>query len=771
MGLGRRKTASVPGLKRSRWTSFKAAAAARLGWLWRPQLYAGLLLGVLLGRAMAGSHVALFGIAFYAAVRGAGFSASASAPVAVAVLAGSASVSAGNLTQWFWILIAVCVCHVVATVVRMGRSGPSPLFAAALGSATAAIPAVAYYGQSNLVLLVFLTGLTGVVTLIFTIGIADATAGRLLHAGSSDSPVAAIVVLAAALSGLDGVTTANLLSLRDVAAGLVVLACAYAGGPPLGAAAGAVLGITFVAGAFTGDLAQLGTVTDFRGFPAVTLSMGYVVAGMLGGTFRDLRKPGVGLAYSLGLITWVMVTLQTAGTVFVLALGAVVSTLLFWAIPVSWLAAVPAALGPLPPPGARRTGPGSEPGANLVDRLAGMARVFKEIGRTFEQVATVAEAPTDHLPRVSGHVAERVCHSCSMYRNCWEKQSDRTHVLLADLWEQIDQEGPLSTHSVPAELEEHCIYPAQVAFALNYLHERERVQHHWERRLEEGRMVVADYLRNAARMLDRLLEDGEGSGGRVPDEPILYVGSGVARVPKRGSHISGDSFAGEAVSPGRYLLALSDGMGVGQAAAAQSKQCIALIREILRAGFSPEVAVKTANSALLLQTPEDTFATVDLALIDLTTARAEFIKVGAAPSFIKRGRDVTVVKTAAVPVGIINEVDVEPEFRNVRPGDLLIMITDGVWDVSKDDIDKERWLINHLARETATEPEAVAESVLARALELMPEAGDDMTVLVARVEPLGGGVATAPEGPALSQWAPVRRAPKLDSTPARKPKA
>jgi stage II sporulation protein E len=284
----------------------------------------------------------------------------------------------------------------------------------------------------------------------------------------------------------------------------------------------------------------------------------------------------------------------------------------------------------------------------------------------------------------------------------------------------------------------------------------------WTRKLEEGRVIAGDYVKNIARVLDRLADDASAPESSRPAVPVLRIESGIAKLPKRGGHISGDSFAAAPLGDGRYLMALSDGMGVGRGAALESKHCVNLLHKMLEAGFSVDVAVNTVNSVLLLRSPDETFATVDLCVADLTTGRAEFVKVGAAPSFCKRGSDVTVIKVASVPVGIINQVQVEPEFRVLRPGDIIVMITDGIWDVSTEEVDKERWIVNHLARETSSQPSEIAESLLAKALEVMPQSGDDMTVLVARIDLVGSQFDPIPQRTArpTSSWAVARTAPR-----------
>ena len=763
IGLATREGHAVPGLKRSRWTRFKAGLSRRFGWLWQPLLYAGILIGFLLGRAVPASQVMPFGIAFYAAVRAAGFGPTAALPVAVAVFCGSLS-AVGVTQQVIWVGVALLTCQLLSSLFRFGKKGAFPLGAAVVASAVAAIPAVMYYGSGLTVQMLFWIGLAGVLALVFTLGIMDVTTGKVFHAGAADSPVPVIVVLAAALCGLEGLILSGV-NLQLVAAGLMVATCAYLGGPPLGAAAGAVLGISFLFSGFTASLpgSLQATQSGMEGLiESQSVTMAYVVAGLLAGTFRELRKAGVSLAFVLGLTAYGMAAIPNAAQLQAFTVAGGVSVLIFLLVPRSWLALVPAALVSTGLPDE----PGGQPHAkaepHLLERLRGMSRVLKEVSRTYEQIAAV-EAPQEPpgAARVIEQVTDRVCHTCTMYSHCWKKQFAKTYQLYTDLWTHIEDEGPLTAQRLPDQLTDLCIHAPRVASTLDYLYELQRTHDRWERRLEEGRNVVGDYVRNVARLLDRMVEDAGATEGkaRVEAAPVLCIRSGIARLPKRGGHISGDSYMAEGLGTGRYFMALSDGMGVGRGAAMESKQCVKLLHDIIAAGFATEIAVNTVNSALLLQSPEETFATVDLSLMDLTTGRAEFVKIGAAPSFIKRGSDITVVKMASVPVGIINQVQVEPEFRLLRPGDIVVMITDGIWDVSKENLDKERWLIHHLSRESSIDPEEIAESLLARALELVPEAGDDMTVLVARVDAIAGTYVPDQRQPGVGQWAPVRQAP------------
>lgn len=735
------------GVHRSVWARSKAKVKGWVQALWRPALYLGMLLGCLMGRALPGAHIAPFGLALFAAARSAGVTAAGGLPVALAILAGS--LSAQPLQQGLWILLGLVVCQLGSSALRLGRKGTSALGAALMATASAAAASTPFYAPHNLVPTLFWCGLAGVSAFIFTLGINGFLNGQLWGRGGA-SAVPAVVILAAALIGLEGIYPWGLFSLRDLMTGVVILVAAYTGGPLFGAATGAVFGLGFLFPA----LAQAG------GLAAGSQGMAYVAGGLLAGTFRDLRRVGSTLAFCLGLVTYSMATVQNAAELLRVAYSAGLAGLLFMVVPGRWSGAISAAFSPMWNARLQASSSTQQP-LSLAERIQGMSRALKEVAYTFEQVAVVNAEEDEATAPPYAQVTDTLCRSCSMYSHCWEKSPSHTRQLFDGLWQKMSEDGHLTSQPLPAGLEDHCIYASQVVLELNHLYESYRTYAHWERRLADGRSVVVDYARDVARMLDRFADQVGPSGSHLPTgDPVLRVVSGSARLPKRGGLISGDSYALEPLGTGRYLMALSDGMGVGRGAATESKQCVRLLREILRAGFATDVAVKTVNSALLLNAPEESFATVDLALFDLTTGRAEFVKIGAVPSFIKRGDDVLMVKMSSVPVGIINQVDVEPDFRLLRPGDIVVMMTDGIWDVARDATDKEGWVLDHLSRERSSDPVEIAESLLGRAVELMPDAADDMTVLAARVDAAGGLTAKEPARPTpTADWAPVRQAP------------
>lgn len=205
----------------------------------------------------------------------------------------------------------------------------------------------------------------------------------------------------------------------------------------------------------------------------------------------------------------------------------------------------------------------------------------------------------------------------------------------------------------------------------------------------------------------------------------------VCKLPKGGNEFSGDNHALRELKDGHFVAILSDGMGNGSKAALQSNTTVSILEKLLETGVDRDFAVKMVNSILLLRTPEESFATVDLALLNLHTGRAEFIKIGAATTYIKRGREVWSIKSTSLPAGILNSVDLERTVVQLQTGDLIVMVTDGVIDSKIDQEGKEDWMIRALRQVEVVGPEALGEYLMNLARinqDGIPR--DDMTVIV-----------------------------------------
>ncbi|GGJ08997.1 stage II sporulation protein E [Alicyclobacillus cellulosilyticus] len=216
---------------------------------------------------------------------------------------------------------------------------------------------------------------------------------------------------------------------------------------------------------------------------------------------------------------------------------------------------------------------------------------------------------------------------------------------------------------------------------------------------------------------------------------VFDVETAVATVARDGRLVSGDSHTAVDLENGRFAVALSDGMGNGERARRESKAAIDLLRRLLQAGFDEKLAVRTVNSTLLLRSKEEMFTTLDMVLIDLFSAKAEFLKVGSAPSFVKRGDAVHTITGSSIPIGILQDIDVQAIEEQLQDGDLLILMSDGVFDAPQQLYDKEEWFTRQIQKLETDDPQAVADTLLECAVEMANgQIQDDMTIVVARVK-------------------------------------
>ncbi len=212
------------------------------------------------------------------------------------------------------------------------------------------------------------------------------------------------------------------------------------------------------------------------------------------------------------------------------------------------------------------------------------------------------------------------------------------------------------------------------------------------------------------------------------------VESGMVSLAKEGQESCGDTNAIIALSKGRIALVLSDGMGSGSHAQEQSAMAIAMLQRLLVAGFDTDVAVKTVNSMLLLRSPEESFVTIDIAIIDTYSGNIEFLKVGSAPSFIKRVREVMTIKSSALPIGILQQIEIQPVQSVIVVGDFVVMVSDGIIDVPQSNMEKGNWLANFLRQTRNSDAQALAEQIIMQARKMSAnQVSDDMTVLVAKI--------------------------------------
>ncbi|EGD46370.1 stage II sporulation protein E, protein serine/threonine phosphatase [Ruminiclostridium papyrosolvens DSM 2782] len=222
---------------------------------------------------------------------------------------------------------------------------------------------------------------------------------------------------------------------------------------------------------------------------------------------------------------------------------------------------------------------------------------------------------------------------------------------------------------------------------------------------------------------------------KLVKEEIFKIVTGVARVAKDEKHVSGDNYTFLNSGDGKYIAALSDGMGTGHKACLQSKATVNLIEQFMESGFDKDTTVKLINSILVLKSNDETFATIDISVVDLYDGEVEFVKVGAAPTFIKREDYVETIRAASLPAGILSNVELELIHKNVNSGEYIVMVSDGIVDSFKSSDDSITEVQNVISQMTSKNPQKIADDLMEEALSRCKdkEPIDDMMVMVSKI--------------------------------------
>ena len=217
----------------------------------------------------------------------------------------------------------------------------------------------------------------------------------------------------------------------------------------------------------------------------------------------------------------------------------------------------------------------------------------------------------------------------------------------------------------------------------------------------------------------------------LKEKEVMGITTGVARLKKDKAKVSGDSFTFLKTREGKYIAAISDGMGSGRNANRLSETAINLFEQLLDCGLSIRLALSFVNMMIEVTSPEK-YATMDISAIDLYTGETEFYKMGAMPSLVINGRNLDYIQMNNLPAGLHQENPITYEKRKVLDGEFIIMMTDGVYDKLSDG--NEKTLLEKVVNlKNTLNPQELAEHLLKSACGNADEVADDMTVLVAKL--------------------------------------
>lgn len=260
----------------------------------------------------------------------------------------------------------------------------------------------------------------------------------------------------------------------------------------------------------------------------------------------------------------------------------------------------------------------------------------------------------------------------------------------------------------------------------------------WKVKEANNKRVLATQLGGVSKVISSIADDIDEKNVENKEEKRkenYKLSKVVLTKTKNKSEISGDNNIVAKLEDGKYMIAISDGMGSGMQANKSSNTVISMLKKMLTNGFDKEVSIGLINSAININSNEETYATIDLSIVDLNNGNIEFVKNGACPTFVKSKNKVEVVKAVSFPAGVLDKIDLVVYDKDLKVNDIIVMCSDGILESNTEYENKEIWLKNLLENIETDDIEKIANIIMQEAVDNgLGIAKDDMTVIVAKME-------------------------------------
>lgn len=361
------------------------------------------------------------------------------------------------------------------------------------------------------------------------------------------------------------------------------------------------------------------------------------------------------------------------------------------------------------------------PEQRIVHRLKTMASAVCELAEGVQVTGKIK-----NRTKIFEQVADRVCTGCSMSETCQRRKNTETE---AEILKTIETDGYCDLSNMPVSFGQFCLRAERFLREFGHIYELYKQNIILTGAAESSRSIMAKQYGEISNIIDLL--SGE-IGGEEEEEGtrVLAPKITVRRETKPGQTDSGDTVI--YFERGRkFFVILCDGMGSGDDAMHQSRLTARLFEKFLKAGFDKETSLRMINSSLALKADQESFSTVDILEIDTKTGACEFLKIGSAQSFVKKKKEIGVISSKSLPVGILENIEVTPVKCEVEPGDMILMVTDGISEAASGVL-KSDWIKKLLTLEKRT-PRELADLVLCGA-KARTKFRDDMTCCVIKIE-------------------------------------
>ena len=269
-----------------------------------------------------------------------------------------------------------------------------------------------------------------------------------------------------------------------------------------------------------------------------------------------------------------------------------------------------------------------------------------------------------------------------------------------------------------------------------------------EKPFENARLLAAVRAQVEAgrkrRREERLETEAREVQRRLLARPVPAVpGYAVGVAWRFAERLGGDAYEVAPRPDGGLAVAIADVCGKGTPAALVMASAHTTLRDLMASPAAPEEVCRRLDQALSPRLASDRFVSLVLAVLDRERGTLAYTNAGHPPPLLLRADGAVLRLTKGGPVlGMLEDARYEGDVVPLRPGDRLVLYTDGIVEAAGPaggELGEARMLAAIRTMSGQTAPEA-ARAVLDLAVGFAGGGplGDDATVVIVDVTPGGG---------------------------------
>jgi serine phosphatase RsbU (regulator of sigma subunit) len=172
----------------------------------------------------------------------------------------------------------------------------------------------------------------------------------------------------------------------------------------------------------------------------------------------------------------------------------------------------------------------------------------------------------------------------------------------------------------------------------------------------------------------------------LPDSYPKMAGIDIAAMTLPARMVGGDFYDFIPIDKDTWGLVIADVSGKGIPSALFMALSRALMRASATVTTSPDKAINHANDLICQDSKANMFVTLFYAVLDAGTRAFKYANAGHNPPLLicASNNDIVLLKAQAMPLGITPDIKATTEEFALKPGDLVILYTDGVTEAVND---------------------------------------------------------------------------------------